>query len=567
MKKRINQSKFQCKPKHIFILILCAMLTACTSTKKQDTIDADVVIYGGTSAAISTAVQLVRMDKSVLIVCPDKHIGGLSASGLGFTDLGNKSVIGGISKEFYEEVYKHYQNEEAWRWQPKDEYGNVGQGTTAIDDEYKTMWTFEPHVAEQIFENFVKEHNIKVIRDKWLDRENGVKTSNGEITSITMLDGTTYKAKIFVDATYEGDLMAAAGVGYHVGREANSVYGEEWNGVQKGEYHHSHNFQQLNISPYVIPGDSTSGVLPRISTEDPGENGEGDHRVQAYNYRLCTTNAEGNVVPFEKPENYDPAEYELLRRVFRGGRHSMFGGGKIPNKKRDVNNVGPFSSDNIGMNYEYPEASYDKRKEILEEHINYHKGLLWFWGNDESVPKELREDFKKWGLAKDEFVDNGHWPYQIYVREARRMLGEFVMTENEILGKNKVDKPIGMGSYTMDSHNTQRYITKEGFVKNEGDLGVEPPGPYQIHLGTIMPKKEECKNLLVPAAVSSSHIAFGSIRMEPVFMILGQSAGTLAAMALDADISLYDVPFEALDKQLREDGQILEYKAPENTEK
>ncbi|MRX65307.1 FAD-dependent oxidoreductase [Maribacter sp. RZ05] len=543
------------------------MLTACTSTKKQDTIDADVVIYGGTSAAISTAVQLVRMDKSVLIVCPDKHIGGLSASGLGFTDLGNKSVIGGISKEFYEEVYKHYQNEEAWRWQPKDEYGNVGQGTTAIDDEYKTMWTFEPHVAEQIFENFVKEHNIKVIRDKWLDRENGVKTSNGKITSITMLDGTTYKAKIFVDATYEGDLMAAAGVSYHVGREANSVYGEEWNGVQKGEYHHSHNFQQLNISPYVIPGDSTSGVLPRISTEDPGENGEGDHRVQAYNYRLCTTNAEGNVVPFEKPENYDPAEYELLRRVFRGGRHSMFGGGKIPNKKRDVNNVGPFSSDNIGMNYEYPEASYDKRKEILEEHINYHKGLLWFWGNDESVPKELREDFKKWGLAKDEFVDNGHWPYQIYVREARRMLGEFVMTENEILGKNKVDKPIGMGSYTMDSHNTQRYITKEGFVQNEGDLGVEPPGPYQIHLGIIMPKKEECKNLLVPAAVSSSHIAFGSIRMEPVFMILGQSAGTLAAMALDAEISLYDVPFEALDKQLREDGQILEYKAPENTEK
>ncbi|MDE3740975.1 FAD-dependent oxidoreductase [Maribacter polysaccharolyticus] len=552
---------------YILTLIVGVLLTACASSEKQDNIDADVVIYGGTSAAISTAVQLVRMDKSVLIVCPDKHIGGLSASGLGFTDLGNKSVIGGISKEFYQEVYKHYQNDKAWRWQPKDEYGNVGQGTTAIDDEYKTMWTFEPHVAEQIFEKFVKEHDIKVLRDKWLDRENGVKTSNGKITSITLLEGTTYKAKIFVDATYEGDLMAAAGVGYHVGREANSVYGEEWNGVQKGKYHHSHNFQQLNISPYMIPGDSTSGVLPRISTEDPGENGEGDHRVQAYNYRLCTTNAEGNVVPFEKPENYDPAQYELLRRVFRGGRHAMFGGGKIPNKKRDVNNVGPFSSDNIGMNYEYPEASYEKRKLILEEHTKYHKGLLWFWGNDESVPKELREDFKKWGLAKDEFVDNGHWPYQIYVREARRMLGEFVMTENEILGKNKVDKPIGMGSYTMDSHNTQRYITKGGFVQNEGDLGVEPPGPYQIHLGTIMPKKEECKNLLVPAAVSSSHIAFGSIRMEPVFMILGQSAGTLAAMALDADISLYDVPFEALDRQLRKDGQILEYKAPENTEK
>lgn len=559
MKKRINQLKFQCKPKHIFTLILCALLTACTSTKKQDTVDADVIIYGGTSAAISTAVQLARMDKSVLIVCPDKHIGGLSASGLGFTDLGNKSVIGGISKEFYEEVYQHYQNDEAWKWQPKDEYGNVGQGTTAIDDELKTMWTFEPHVAEGIFEKFVKDHKIKILRDKWLNRENGVAVIDGKITSITMLDGEVYKGKIFVDATYEGDLMAAAGVNYHVGREANSVYGEEWNGVQKGKYHHSHNFQQLNISPYVIPGDPTSGVLPRISTEDPGENGEGDHRVQAYNYRLCTTNAEGNVVPFEKPENYNPAQYELLRRVFRGGRHSMFGGGKIPNKKRDVNNVGPFSSDNIGMNYEYPEASYEKRKEILEEHISYHKGLLWFWGHDESVPKRFRDNINKWGLAKDEFVDNGHWPYQIYVREARRMIGEFVMTENEILGRKKVDQPIGMGSYTMDSHNAQRYITEEGYVQNEGDLGVDAEQPYQIHLGTILPKKEECKNLLVPAAVSSSHIAFGSIRMEPVFMILGQSAGTLAAMAIDANTDIYDVPYEKLSTQLRKDGQILEY--------
>lgn len=552
------------KLKKLFILTTTVILVlfqfGCSNASEASDFDADVVIYGGTSAAIATAVQLARMDKSVLIVCPEKHIGGLSASGLGFTDLGNKEVIGGISKEFYREIYKHYRDEEAWGWQARNDYDNVGQGTTAIDDENKTMWTFEPHVAEQIFEKFVKDHSINILRDKWLDRKNGVSVTDGNITSITMLDGTTYKAKIFVDATYEGDLMAAAGINYHVGREANSVYSEQWNGVQKGEYHHSHNFQQLNISPYVIPGDSTSGVLPRISTEDPGENGSGDHRVQAYNYRLCTTNAKGNVVPFEKPENYDPAQYELLRRVFRGGRDAMFGGGEIPNMKRDVNNVGPFSSDNIGMNYEYPEASFEKRKEILDEHIAYHKGLLWFWGNDESVPEKSRENIKKWGLAKDEFADNHNWPYQIYVREARRMIGDFVMSENEILGKKKVDKPIGMGSYTMDSHNTQRYITKEGYVQNEGDLGVEPPGPYQIHLGIIMPKKEECKNLLVPAAVSSSHIAFGSIRMEPVFMILGQSAGTLAAMALDEDKSLYDIPFEALDKQLRKDGQILEYR-------
>ncbi|MGB2759404.1 MAG: FAD-dependent oxidoreductase, partial [Maribacter stanieri] len=545
--------------KYNIVVVLALVQFSYGMHNDVKSLDADVVIYGGTSAAIASAVQLVRMNKSVLIVCPEKHIGGLSSSGLGFTDLGNKEVIGGISKEFYQEVYKHYQNKDAWNWQPREEYGNEGQGTTAIDDEFKTMWTFEPYVAEQIFENFIRENNISIHRDKWLDREKGVKVANGKITSIAMLDGTIYKAKIFIDATYEGDLMAAAGVNYHVGREANSVYNEQWNGVQKGVYHHSHNFQELNISPYIIPGDSTSGVLPRIATGRIGENGSGDNGVQAYNYRLCTTSAEGNIVPFEKPENYDPAQYELLRRIFKGGRHSMFGGGKIPNKKRDVNNVGPFSSDNIGMNYEYPEASYEKRKEILKEHIDYHKGLLYFWGHDESVPERFRTSIKKWGLAKDEFTDNGHWPYQIYVREARRMIGEFVMTDNEILGKSKVLKPIGMGSYAMDSHNVQRYITKEGYVQNEGDLGIEPDAPYQIHLGTILPKQEECRNLLVPAAVSSSHIAFGSIRMEPVFMILGQSAGTLAGMAINEDQEIHEVDYDSLKNKLLKDGQVLSY--------
>ena len=551
--------KFKNKSILVVALLMSIFQLSCGSSEEKEKYDADVIIYGGTSAAITTAVQLKRMNKSVLIVCPETHIGGLSSSGLGFTDLGNKEVIGGISKEFYTSVYNHYQNETAWNWQPRNEYGNEGQGTTAIDDDLKTMWTFEPHVAENIFEKMVTDNGITIVRDKWLDREKGVVLKDGKIVSITMLSGETYTGKIFVDGTYEGDLMAAANVNYHVGREANSVYNETWNGVQKGIYHHSHNFQELNISPYIIPGDSTSGVLPRISTTPPGEQGSGDNRVQAYNYRLCTTNAEGNVVPFEKPENYDPTEYELLRRVFKGGRYSMFGGGKIPNKKRDVNNVGPFSSDNIGMNYEYPEASYEERKVILEEHINYHKGLLYFWGHDESVPERFRKSISKWGLAKDEFQDNNHWPYQIYVREARRMIGDFVMTENEILGKSKVDKPIGMGSYTMDSHNVQRYITKEGYVQNEGDLGVDADEPYQIHLGTILPKQTECKNLIVPLAVSSSHIAFGSIRMEPVFMILGQSAGTLAALAVEDNKDIHEVSYEVLKEKLSADGQVLSY--------
>lgn len=546
-------------PIFLLSLFLSFVQTIAFGSEPIKKYDADVIIYGGTSGAIATAVQLKRMNKTVLIVCPEKHIGGLSSSGLGFTDLGNKSVIGGISLEFYKSVYKHYQTPKAWNWQPRNEYENVGQGTTAIDDSLKTMWTFEPHVAEKIFEEMVKKHKIRILRDKWLDRENGVEMKNGKIISITMLDGTKYTGKVFIDGTYEGDLMAAAGVKYHVGREANSVYNEKWNGVQKEIFHHSHNFADRKISPYIIPGDPTSGVLPRVSTEPPGEQGQGDKKVQAYNYRLCTTNAEGNVVPFEKPENYDPAEYELLRRVFQSGRYSMFGGGKIPNMKRDVNNVGPFSSDAIGMNYEYPEASYEKRKEILQEHINYHKGLLYFWGHDESVPQSHKDNINKWGLSKDEFVDNGHWPYQIYVREARRMIGKFVMTENEILGRSPVNQPIGMGSYTMDSHNVQRYITEDGYVQNEGDLGVDAEEPYQIHLGTILPKKEECKNLLVPLAVSSSHIAFGSIRMEPVFMILGQSAGTLASLAIDADTGIHEVSYESLKKRLIKDKQVLSF--------
>jgi len=543
--------------KKFFTLLLIFGLCSCGISNSNKTTDADVVIYGGTCSAVTAAVQLAKMDKSVIIVCPEKHIGGMSSSGLGFTDIGDKSVIGGLSREFYHRIYLHYKNNEAWKWQLRDEYDNKGQGTTAINDSMQTMWTFEPHVAENIFEEFISENNITVLRDEWLDRDNGVEISNGKISSITMLSGKKFKAKVFIDATYEGDLMAAAGVNYFVGREANSVYNETWDGVQCNVFHHGHNFANRNISPYIIPGDSTSGVLPRISTEAPGKQGSGDKRVQAYCFRLCTTNAKGNIVPFSRPENYDSTQYELLVRIYKTGWRGYFGGGKIPNNKRDVNNAGPFSSDNIGMNYDYPDASYERRKEIIEEHKTYQMGLYYFIATDPRVPESLHRGINKWGLAKDEFADNDYWPYQIYVREARRMIGDFVMTENEILGKKEVKRPIGLGSYTMDSHNVQRYITPEGYVQNEGDLGVDPEKPYKIDMGTILPKKEECTNLLVTDAVSSSHIAFGSIRMEPVFMILGQSAGVIASMAVDKGICVQDVPYKNLEKELLKAGQIL----------
>jgi hypothetical protein len=364
-----------------------------------------------------------------------------------------------------------------------------------------------------------------------------------------------------VDATYEGDLMAAAGVSYHIGREAGSVYGEEWNGVQVGDFPiKHHNFGNLNISPFIIPGDSASGVLPRISTKDPGIRGSEDDRIQAYCFRLCLTKVEDNRVPFERPVGYDSTQYELLIRIFNAGWRGTFRKfDPIPDLKTDVNNHGPFSSDNIGMNYDYPEAGYEKRKEIINEHITYQKGLFYFIANDSRVPAEVRDEMKAWGYSKDEFTDNGNWPYNIYIREARRMQGEYIMTENDVLGKRKVPHSIGMGSYNLDSHNTQRYIKPDGFTENEGDIELSPKGPYQIDLGSILPKREECKNLLVTVCVSSSHIAFGSIRMEPVFMILGQSAGIVASMALEKKMDIHDLKYEDLKVKLEADGQILDF--------
>ncbi|HEX5171125.1 MAG TPA: FAD-dependent oxidoreductase [Cyclobacteriaceae bacterium] len=543
-----------------FIILVVVLLLGCAKPEHQDdsTQRADVIIYGGTSAAITAAVQVLRMGRSVIIVCPEKHLGGMSSSGLGFTDTGNKEVIGGLAREFYHRVYQYYQDSSAWKWQRQEAYGNKGQGTPALDGENRTMWIFEPHIAEQVFEDFIRENNIQVYRNEWLDRQQGVVKQDNRITSIKMVGGKVYAGDVFIDATYEGDLMAAAGVKYHVGRESNDQYHEEFNGSQIEVFHHGHHFGGMKVSPYVIPEDSSSGLLPRISREAPKPNGEADDRIQAYCFRLCLTQVEANRVPFARPDGYDSTQYELLLRIYaRGWRQTFDKFDPIPNLKTDVNNHGPFSFDNIGMNYDYPEASYERRAEIVKEHENYQKGWLYFIANDKRIPKDVQSEMQKWGLAKDEFKDNGNWPYQLYIREARRMIGESVMTENEVMGRRTVKKPIGMGSYTMDSHNVQRYITPEGYVQNEGDIGVDPPRPYQIDLGTILPRKDECSNLIVPVTLSSSHIAYGSIRMEPVFMILGQSSGAVAALAVERESSVQEVPYEKICKQLITDGQVL----------
>lgn len=538
------------------VLLLTAVLFSC-SQENPATQKADVIIYGGTSAAVTAAVEVVRSGKTVIIVSPDTHLGGLTSGGLGFTDTGNKQTIGGLSREFYHRIWQHYNDSTAWKWQKHAEYGNKGQGTPAIDGENRTMWIFEPHVAEQVFEDFIAENKITVYRDEWLNRESGVAMTDGKIKTMTTLSGKTFEGKMFIDATYEGDLMAAAGVSYHLGREACSVYGEQWNGVQAGVFHHGHYFKD-NIDPYVVQGDPASGLLPNISSEKPGPNCSGDHKIQAYCFRLCMSNHPANRVPFPKPEGYDLLQYELLVRVFDSGWREWFNKfDMIPNRKTDTNNHGPFSSDYIGMNYDYPEASYERRKEIIRAHERYQKGLLYFVANDKRIPEEVREEMKNWGLAKDEFTDNGNWPHQLYIREARRMTGEYVTTEKDVLGKRVVPSPVGMGSYTMDSHNVQRYVTEEGFVQNEGDIGVHPHSPYQISYGSIVPKAGTCSNLLVPVCVSSSHIAYGSIRMEPVFMILGQSAAAAAVLAVEKNAAVQDVPYELLAQVLKEKGQVL----------
>lgn len=536
--------------------LLCAVVWPVRAT-----VSVDLCIYGSTPSGIAAAVQGARMGKSVVIVTPDQHLGGMSSSGLGFADTGNTAVIGGIAREFHQRIWQHYESPASWNWQKREQYGNRGQGTTAKDDAARTMWVFEPHVAEQVCEAFIKEYKIPVHRNEWLERTNGVRKRGATIVEITTLSGKKFAAKMFIDATYEADLMAAAGVDYHVGREAQAVYGEKWNGVQVGVLHHRHHFGVLKqpISPYVVPGDPNSGLLWGVSAAPPGEFGAGDQKVQAYCYRLCLTDLPENRVPIAKPADYDPGRYELLLRIFATGWRETFNKfDPLPNRKTDVNNHGPLSFDFIGGNYDYPEASYERRREIIRAHRDYQQGWLYFIANDPRVPADVQQRMRQWGLPKDEFAANGHWPYQLYIREARRMVGAYVMTEQDILKQRATPDSVGMGSYTIDSHNVQRYITPEGYVQNEGDIGVATKGPYAIAYGALVPKRGQADNLFVTSCLSSSHIAFGSIRMEPVLMILGQSAATAAALALDEKVPVQDLSYDKLRVRLLSDGQILE---------
>jgi len=536
----------------------------------------DVVIYGGTSSGVAAAIQSSRMGKSTVLIEPTNRIGGLTTGGLGQTDIGNKQAIGGISREFYENIKKYYDDPANWKWQKKTEYKDSGQ--TRTKESEKSMWTFEPSAALTVFKDMLAKANITLVYNERLNRKSGVVKKNRKIHSIEMESGKVFSGKIFIDATYEGDLLASAGVTYTYGRENNDQYGETLNGVQANMINTSltniisknalhHNFLP-GVDPYIKKGEPKSGLLSNI-VEKPGLEGSGDKKIQAYCFRMCLTDVPENRIPFKKPDNYKEIDYELLLRNYEartGSVRDMYSYGNsllpwinssMPNRKTDTNNKFGFSTDYIGMNYEYPEGSYAEREKLVEAHRNYQMGLMWTLANHPRIPKEVREEASRWGTTKDEFERADGWQQQLYIREARRMISEYVMTQHNCEGLEIPDDPIGMAAYGMDSHHIQRYVDANGFVQNEGNVEAHNFKPYPISYRALVPKKSECENLIVPVCLSATHIAFGSIRMEPVFMVLGQSAATAASLAIEKETAVQDIPYHDLQIALLKYGQRI----------
>lgn len=530
----------------------------------------DIVVYGGTSGGVIAAVQAARMGKTVALIEPGAHLGGLTSGGLGWVDVGNPKTIGGLAREYFHRVWKHYQDDAAWKWEKKHDMPGQHEPLEPGD---QTMWIVEPSVAERLFDQMVTEANVTVVRNERLNRRNGVIKEGQKITRIVMESGRIFQARIFIDATYEGDLMAASGVSYFVGREPNSLYNETINGI--GPMPPPNNLP--DIDPYQIKGDPKSGLLPRIHPDWGGKIGDGDRGVQTYNYRMCMTQNPANRVFVEKPADYDEKQYEILFRFIEaGGMESDFFNKSLkgsfitlsllPNGKTDTNNSGYISTDYIGMSWDYPEADYATRARIDKEHEQWQRGLIWTLQHHPRIPEKVRQTYAPWGLAKDEFTDNGNWPFQLYIREARRMISDYVITEHTALGKAFAPDPVGLGSYHMDSHAVKYFVSPAGFLTRDGGMFVHIPAPYGISYRAIIPKRGECENLLVPVCASATHAAYGSMRMEPVFMVLGQSAATAASLAIDGNIALHDVPYSALKKSLLADRQIVNW-PPEGFQK
>lgn len=509
----------------------------------------DICVYGGTAAGIVAAAAAAREGKSVVLLHPGKLLGGMTTGGLGCTDYGRKHVIGGMSRQFYRDVGKHYGKDEEWH--------------------------FEPHVAMAVLQKLIEDSGVEVLLCQYLD---AVQKGGPRIDSVKMLGGLSVQAKVFIDATYEGDLLAKAGVTYAVGRESNAVYCETLNGIQVRQWHQfSH-----RVDPYNTEGVPGSGLLPQVEAEDLSvRQGQGDRRVQAYNFRVCMTDDPTLKIAWAKPPGFDPRQHVLATRWFNSpkddcnehlpaGRAAPRKFDIFPNKtpggfqKTDTNNHSAVSSDFIGANWDWPEADYATRERMFQAHLTYQQGFYWHIANDPAIPQRYREAYAAWGLPRDEFATTGHWPHQLYVREARRMVSDYVVTEHDCNKARRAEDSVGMASYTMDSHNCTRFVQiVEGrpWVRNEGDVQVPPTDPYPISLRAIVPREIECSNLIVPVCLSASHIAYGSARMEPVFMALGESAACIAAQAIGESCSVQRVSYPTLRAKLAALGQVLELPA------
>jgi hypothetical protein len=517
-------------------LLAFVLVTAAAAQQEYD-----LVVYGATAGGVTTAVAGARHGLRTVLLEPGNHVGGMVSGGLSGTDVGKSEVIGGMALEFYWRAGRHY----------------------GLDRHLQQIaWMPEPGVAEKIMRQMLADSKVTLLTGHRLVEKRGVTKQGARVTEIVMENGARFKGRIFADTTYEGDLMAQSGIAYTTGRESIAQYGESLAGVRA--HTGSHQFA------VDIPARDKNGeLLPEISAEPRGEPGSADKRIQAYNFRVIGTNVPENRIPWEKPENYDAKRYELLARYLPAitkylGRSPVFNEVSlfriIPNGKADLNNRGPFSTDYIGKNYGYPEGTYAERARIWKEHIDYQKGFYYFLANDPRVPKELQEEVRQWGLAKDEFTDTGNWPNQLYVREARRMVGPFVATQKDLQTERTKPDAIGMGSYNSDSHNVQRHVAEGGIVLNEGNVEV-PVQPYQIPYRVMLPRKSEAENVLVPVCFSASHVAFSSLRMEPQWMIIGHAAGIAAALALKSATAVQDIPVADLQKALREEGGVFEYGA------
>jgi len=506
-------------------------------------LNVDICVYGASSAGVIAAITAAQAGKTVALLQPGKFIGGLTTGGLGWTDHGKAGVIGGMARDFYRRCGKHYGKAEEWY--------------------------FEPKVAQHVFDDWLSAAGIVPVLCQYLSK---AEVQGGQIQRIHCLGGLSVTARAFIDATYEGDLIAQAGVQFHTGRESNKTFGETLNGVQ---VHEHHQFVPSEIDPWVIPGDRSSGLLPHVEAVDQTRHiGDGDHRIQAYNFRICMTDDPQLKIDWEKPADFDPREYLLAARWFSGKKDawndqlrpgpSLDKFDILPNRtpggfrKTDTNNHGPVSSDFIGANWAWPEGSYDARERIFQQHVSWQKGFYWFMANSAAIPETYRSLYRQWGLSPDEFTSTGGWSHTLYIREARRMIGDYVATEHDCMHTRQCDDPVGMGSYNLDSHNCTRFVNSDGFVMNDGDVQAPPAGPYRISYRSIIPPRGSISNLLVPVCCSASHIAYGSVRMEPVFMILGQSAALAASLAIDRGAAVQAVPYSALRSQLDRAGQVLD---------